>query len=139
MENRGGTSTNGAGISITTTNIVPVNSNGSSEASTNTIDTGQTSGTITISYNFFNLTVMKWAAHRAGARSSQPVFTASPSLGTHGDEHGSQSRTFRNESALTYQLLVSLGAANAALTPTASSIGHRRCRRRRTFTLSKRL
>jgi subtilisin-like proprotein convertase family protein len=56
MENRGGTSTNGAGISITATNsFAPVNSNGSSEASTNNIDTGQTSGTITINYNFFSI------------------------------------------------------------------------------------
>jgi subtilisin-like proprotein convertase family protein len=51
MENRGGTTTNGAGISVLSTSIVPVNSTGGSAAATNTIDTGKTSGTITISYD----------------------------------------------------------------------------------------
>jgi subtilisin-like proprotein convertase family protein len=54
-ENRGALTTNGMGTSTFTTNIVPVSSSGGPEASTNTIDTGQTSGTITISYNFYDI------------------------------------------------------------------------------------
>jgi subtilisin-like proprotein convertase family protein len=53
MENRGGTTTNGAGITVLSTNIVPVNSAGGPEAVTNTIDTGTTSGTFSITYNFY--------------------------------------------------------------------------------------
>jgi len=54
-ENRGALSTNGMGTSTFTTNIIPVSSSGGPEASTNIIDTGQTSGSITISYNFYDI------------------------------------------------------------------------------------
>ena len=54
-ENRGALTTNGMGTSTFTTNIIPVSSSGGPEASTNIIDTGQTSGTITINYNFYNI------------------------------------------------------------------------------------
>jgi len=54
-ENRGALTTNGMGTSTFTTNIIPVSSSGGPEASTNVIDTGQTSGNISISYNFYNI------------------------------------------------------------------------------------
>jgi alpha-tubulin suppressor-like RCC1 family protein/subtilisin-like proprotein convertase family protein len=53
MENRGGTSTNGAGVTILNTIISPVTSSGGQAAETNTIDTGQSSGSFEIDYNFF--------------------------------------------------------------------------------------
>ena len=43
------------GTSSFTTNIIPVSSSGGPEASTNIIDTGQTSGNITIDYNFYDI------------------------------------------------------------------------------------
>jgi subtilisin-like proprotein convertase family protein len=54
-ENRGAYTTNGMGTSTFITNIIPVSSSGGPQASTNVIDTGQTSGTITINYNFYNI------------------------------------------------------------------------------------
>jgi len=54
-ENRGGSTTNGIGTSSFTTNIVPVDSQGGAAASTNNIDTGLTSGSITVSYDFFTV------------------------------------------------------------------------------------
>jgi subtilisin family serine protease/subtilisin-like proprotein convertase family protein len=54
-ENRGALTTNGMGTSTFTTNIVPVSSTGGPDATTNIIDTAQTSGTITIDYNFYDV------------------------------------------------------------------------------------
>jgi len=51
MENRGGTSTNGAGGTYNISNIV-FSASGGPETSTNSIDTGQTSGTLKINYDF---------------------------------------------------------------------------------------
>ena len=53
MENRGALSTNGAGMTIITTNITPVSSAGGPAAVTNFIPVGTTSGLVTINYNFF--------------------------------------------------------------------------------------
>jgi subtilisin-like proprotein convertase family protein len=53
MENRGGTSTAGCGVTITNTFFVPVSSAGGAAANTNVINTGLSSGTINISYDFF--------------------------------------------------------------------------------------
>lgn len=54
-ENRGDFSTNGMGLDQFSTNIIPVNSNGGPDATTNSIDTGLTSGSIQIDYNFFTI------------------------------------------------------------------------------------
>ena len=54
-QNRGALTTNGMGYSVTSTNIIPVSSSGGPEATTNNIDTGTTSGSITISYQFFDI------------------------------------------------------------------------------------
>ena len=53
MENRGGTSTNGAGMTVYTTNIVNVASSGGSGANTNYVNVGENTGTLTINYNFY--------------------------------------------------------------------------------------
>ena len=55
MENRGANSTNGAGVTILTTNIVNVASSGGSGASTNFINVGENTSTITINYNFYTV------------------------------------------------------------------------------------
>ena len=54
-ENRGGATTDGMGTDAFQTNTVAVSSSGGAAASTNIIDTGQTSGTITIAYDFYAL------------------------------------------------------------------------------------
>jgi subtilisin-like proprotein convertase family protein len=54
-QNRGALTTNGMGYTVTSTNIIPVSSAGGPQASTNVIDTGQTSGSISISYDFFSI------------------------------------------------------------------------------------
>jgi subtilisin-like proprotein convertase family protein len=54
-ENRGGFTTNGLGLDQFATNIIPVNSTGGPDAVTNTIDTGLTSGTIQIDYDFYTI------------------------------------------------------------------------------------
>jgi len=53
MENRGNTSTNGAGATIITTNIVNISSSGSASPNTNFIPVGLAGGTLAINYNFF--------------------------------------------------------------------------------------
>ncbi len=53
--NRGGDSTNGLGANLVVTNTTPVAFSGGPEAVTNTFETGETSGTILINYNFFAL------------------------------------------------------------------------------------
>jgi subtilisin-like proprotein convertase family protein len=58
VENRGGTTTSGMGITLTTSNgiVQPQTfSGGATPPTTNVIDTGQTSGTLNISYNFYTL------------------------------------------------------------------------------------
>jgi subtilisin-like proprotein convertase family protein len=57
-ENRGASTPNGMGNSSFQTNIIPVTSSGGSEAQTNVIDTGLTSGSISISWDF--LTQPDW-------------------------------------------------------------------------------
>lgn len=52
-QNRGGTSTEGFGSTISVTNIAPASSSGGPEAVTNVIATGATSGSLTLDYNFF--------------------------------------------------------------------------------------
>jgi subtilisin family serine protease/subtilisin-like proprotein convertase family protein len=54
-ENRGGTSTNGMGLNTIQTNMTPVSSSGGVAASVNEVDTGQTSGLLTINYSFYAL------------------------------------------------------------------------------------
>jgi subtilisin-like proprotein convertase family protein len=53
VENRGGTSTNGMGMNYSVTNVILGSASGGRAASTNVIDTGQTSGVLTINYNFY--------------------------------------------------------------------------------------
>lgn len=56
MENRGGTTTNGCGATIiTTNNFAPVTSAGSYEPQTNQINVGEVSGTLSLDYNFYSL------------------------------------------------------------------------------------
>ena len=56
MENRGGTTTNGAGdIFITTNYFAPVTANGGWEPKTNYLDVGETSGSLTINYDMFTV------------------------------------------------------------------------------------
>ena len=53
MENRGGTTTNGAGAMIFTTNSVNVTANGTAQPNTNYLNVGESSGTRAITYNFY--------------------------------------------------------------------------------------
>ncbi|MEI2727024.1 MAG: proprotein convertase P-domain-containing protein [Verrucomicrobiota bacterium] len=53
-QNRGGTSTEGFGSTISVTNVIPVSTNGGPSAVTNVIDTGATAGKLTIDYDFFD-------------------------------------------------------------------------------------
>jgi subtilisin-like proprotein convertase family protein len=53
MENRGGTTTNGAGAMIFTTNSVNVTANGTAQPDTNYLNVGESSGTLAITYNFY--------------------------------------------------------------------------------------
>ena len=56
MENRGGTTTNGAGDIFITTNSIPaVTSSGNWEPNTNYINVGETSGQLNITYNFYTV------------------------------------------------------------------------------------
>jgi subtilisin-like proprotein convertase family protein len=56
MENRGGTTTNGAGGEFIATNSIPtVTSSGSAAANTNFINVGETSGSLTINYNMYTI------------------------------------------------------------------------------------
>ena len=55
MQNRGGTSTNGAGATVITTNIVNIASTGSEQPNTNFIPVGLAAGTLAISYDFFTV------------------------------------------------------------------------------------
>ena len=56
MENRGGTTTNGAGdFFITTNSFAPVTANGGGTPQTNYLDIGQTSGSLTINYDMFTV------------------------------------------------------------------------------------
>ncbi len=54
-QNRGGTSTEGFGSTISVTNVIPVSTNGGPTAVTNVIDTGATAGFLTIDYDFFDV------------------------------------------------------------------------------------
>ncbi|MGA3283012.1 MAG: S8 family serine peptidase [Verrucomicrobiota bacterium] len=53
MENRGGTSTNGCGATIINSFFGPASSAGGQKAVTNILNTGQTSGSFIVNYNFF--------------------------------------------------------------------------------------
>lgn len=56
MENRGGDSTNGCGLTVIVTNVfIPVSSSGSYQPDTNVINVGITSGTYPITYNFYTV------------------------------------------------------------------------------------
>ncbi|HXI69856.1 MAG TPA: S8 family serine peptidase [Verrucomicrobiae bacterium] len=56
MENRGGTSTNGAGdMFLTTNNFAPVTATGGGLPQTNYLFVGQTSGSLTINWDFFQV------------------------------------------------------------------------------------
>lgn len=54
-ENRGGVSIAGMGGTAMVTNVTPVSYSGGPEAVTNTIDTGQSSGTVMINFDFYSL------------------------------------------------------------------------------------
>ena len=54
MENRGNQTTNGAGITVVTTNIINVSTNGGATADTNYFNVGTTYGTFPITYNFYS-------------------------------------------------------------------------------------
>jgi subtilisin-like proprotein convertase family protein len=53
VENRGGTTTNGMGATYGGTNVIPVSASGGPAAATNVINVSQTSGILTITYNFY--------------------------------------------------------------------------------------
>jgi subtilisin-like proprotein convertase family protein len=55
MQNRGNTSTNGAGATVYSTNTVNVVASGNNASATNVIDLGETQGTLPISYNFYTV------------------------------------------------------------------------------------
>ncbi len=55
MENRGGTTTNGAGDFFVTTNNFTVTANGNGAPQTNYLNLGQTSGSLTINYNMYTV------------------------------------------------------------------------------------
>lgn len=54
-ENRGASTTNGMGYNLFFTNIIPVTASGGPDAQTNVIETGQTSGTIGITWDFLDI------------------------------------------------------------------------------------
>jgi hypothetical protein len=54
-ENRGYDSTNGFGSDLVTTNVIPVDSGGGFEASTNVVDTGLTQGFFSIAWEFYQV------------------------------------------------------------------------------------
>ena len=53
MENRGGATTNGCGLTILTTNLTTTGANGTALPVTNYVNTGSTSGTLPVIYNFY--------------------------------------------------------------------------------------
>ena len=55
VENRGGTDTGGFGSSLIVSNFVPVSANGGPNPQTNYVDTGATTGTVTVNYDFFEV------------------------------------------------------------------------------------
>lgn len=55
VENRGGTTTNGFGSSLTVTNFIPVAANGGPASNSVAIDTGATTGKIAIDYDFYEV------------------------------------------------------------------------------------
>jgi len=55
QENRGGLSTEGLGTEIMVTNLTAISYSGGPEAVTNTLETGQRWGTVTIDYDFYAL------------------------------------------------------------------------------------
>lgn len=55
MENRGMTNDLGIGTTFSTTNVVPVGTNGGPAGVTNFVDTGRTSGSLTVDYQFFTV------------------------------------------------------------------------------------
>src|SRR4029077_19008426 len=54
-ENRGANTPNGMGYNLFFTNIIPVTASGGPDAQTNVIETGQTSGTIGITWDFLDV------------------------------------------------------------------------------------
>ncbi len=55
VENRGGTNAGGFGSSLVVSNFVPVSADGGPNPQTNYVDTGATTGTVTINYDFFDV------------------------------------------------------------------------------------
>jgi subtilisin-like proprotein convertase family protein len=85
MENRGGTTTNGAGITVVTTNIVNATANGTAQPNTNVVNVGLTSGKFPITYNFYTapdeMTVYYGTNIIPANRILDTGFTNNPSLG----------------------------------------------------------
>jgi hypothetical protein len=55
VENRGGTTTNGMGVTLAITNVVPVSSSGTWSPTTNLVNTVSSNGTMAVQYNFYTL------------------------------------------------------------------------------------
>ena len=55
VENRGYASTNGFGSDTLSTNVIPVDSSGGAAAYTNVVDTGTTSGSFSVAWEFFTI------------------------------------------------------------------------------------
>jgi subtilisin-like proprotein convertase family protein len=55
VENRGGTSTQGMGSTVTITNVAPITVSGGAAPNTNVITTASANGTLTITYNFYTV------------------------------------------------------------------------------------
>ena len=97
MENRGGYDTNGAGDVYYTTNYFPpVTASGGASANTNFLNVGQTSGQLTITYNFYTVPdemTIYYGTNSANFNTNSPDFildtgvTNNPPLGGGGAQN----------------------------------------------------
>jgi len=91
MENRGGQSTNGCGLTVITTNIISATANGNAQPNTNYINVGVTSGSFPITYNFYtapdqmtvyygtNPLTSNYLLYDTGMTNNPPATTGTPS------------------------------------------------------------
>ena len=97
MENRGGTSTNGCGATVITTNIYNVSPSGNGQPTTNVINTGVTSGSIPITYNFYTvpdeMTVYYGTTVSTNTLLLDTGFIRNPPIGTGGGAQNTQPET----------------------------------------------
>ena len=74
MENRGGTTTNGCGLTVITTNIVNVSANGNWQPNTNVINVGFNSGSFPITYNFYTAPDEMWVYYGTNVAPAMQIY-----------------------------------------------------------------